>query len=35
MQSYEYYALGDAIPTYEELETQYNDDSEKLCNDHE
>jgi kinesin family protein 2/24 len=27
--------LNDAVPTYEELETQYQEDSDKLCNDHE
>ena len=27
--------LGDGIPTYEELESEYAGDIDKLCNDHE
>lgn len=28
-------ALHEHIPTYEELETEYGNDVDKLCNDHE
>ncbi len=27
--------LGSTVPTYEELEQQYCEDTDKLCNDHE
>ena len=35
MQVYEYPALQDTVPSYEDLEQEYSNDTEKLCEDHE